>query len=365
MQSDIKYVKNDKIYKVKGQAWRPRKVRMWLLLPLFLMLGLGSYVIFNSFGMDRDGLVNYKVAGDVDYKVYLKDNDYYSEKFLGKGMQYIASLVNVVRADFSYELDADQEIDANYRYEIVAEAKATERGNKDKVLYEHKDVLKKGDAQDLKADKLVVSDGVDIDYGKYNEYMRSFRNDFGVNADCWLNLTMEVKVDGEVKTEDALAMSIPLSEQTLDIAIDTKAINREDKTGDEQSTFYLKSLPLLITGAVIVGMSLILVMAIIYYYATRYNGDLYEKALHKILKEYDTYIVEGSDTIYELDDVVRVGSFKELLDAQALENAPIVFLEVIPGEKAYFVVNGVSTTYRYTLSRAYQERLASDGEKEF
>ena len=58
-------------------------------------------------------------------------------------------------------------------------------------------------------------------------------------------------------------------------------------------------------------------------------------------------------------------SFKELLDAQNLENTPIVFLEVEPGNKAYFIVNGANTTYRFTLSRAYQNHLKETGESEW
>lgn len=34
-----------------------------------------------------------------------------------------------------------------------------------------------------------------------------------------------------------------------------------------------------------------------------------------------------------------------------------MFLEVEPGNKAYFIVNGVNTTYRFTLSRAFQEKM--------
>lgn len=365
MQSDIKYVKGDKVYGVKKQAWRPRKVRTWLLVPLLMLVVLGGYVIFSSLRMETRGMTKYDVTGDVDYKVYLKENDYYKEKFLGKGMNYIASLINVVWVDFQYELDADEEVQANYEYKIVAKTRAFERGDKSKVLYEQENVLKTGNAEPVVDGKVEINDAVDIDYGKYNEYMRSFRNEFGVSADCVLDLSMIVKVNGAIEAEDALAMEIPLSEQTLDIMIDTKAINREEKVGEEQKEIYVANWPLMGVGTVIVVVSLILMGIIIYYYATRYNDNLYEKALHKILKEYDTYIVEGSETIYELENVVRVGSFKELLDAQALENAPIVFLEVIPGEKAYFVVNGVSTTYRYTLSRAYQDKLASEGEREF
>ncbi len=363
--SDIDYVKDDKVYKVKKQPWQPRKVRVWLLVPLVLMMMLGVYVVFSSMGVESTGLTEYNVAGDIDYKVYLKDNDYYTEKFLEPGMQYIANLISAVRADFNYELDANENIDANYEYEIVAEAKATDRSDKSKILYERTDTLKTGKITPVEGGEIKINDKVDIDYQKYSDYMRAFRSDFGIAANCFLDLKMIVRVDGAIKTEDTLAMNIPLSDQTIDIAIDTKAINREEKIGNEVKSVYVKNLPLLITGIVIVLASLGLIVVIIYLYKTRYNGSLYEKALYKILKEYDTYIVNATETIYELENVMRVENFKELLDASQAESSPIVFLEVVPGEKAYFVVNGMNTTYRYTLSRAYQDRLASSGEKEY
>lgn len=362
---EIQYVKKDKVYKAKKQPWRPRKVRIWLLVPLVLLMLLGGYVVFTSVGVESKGLEEYKVAGEIDYKVYLKDNDYYSEKFLDSGMQYIANLISVVRADFDYTLEADESVDANYGYEIVAEAKATDRTDKSKVLYERTDTLKTSEIRPVEGGEIKLNDSVDIDYRKYSDYMRTFRNDFGIAANCFLDLKMIVKVDGAIKKEDTLAMNIPLSDQTVDIAIDTQAINREEKVGNEVKSVYVKNLPLLIVGSVITLASLIMAIIIIHLYKTRYDDNLYEKALHKILKEYDTYIVNATQTLYELENVMRVENFKELLDASQAENSPIVFLEVVPGEKAYFVVNGANTTYRYTLSRAYQDRLAANGEREY
>lgn len=361
----IEYIKADKVYKSRKQPYAPRKVRMWLLLPLVLLMVLGGYVILNSIGVESKGLTEYKVTGDIDYKVYLKDNDYYSEKFLEPGMQYIANLISAVRADFGYRLEADESIDANYEYEIVAEAKATDRSDRTKVLYERTDTLKTTNIVPVESGEINITDHVDVDYRKYSELMRTFRSDFGIAANCFLDLKMIVKVDGAIKTEDTLAMNIPLSDQTVDIAIDTKAINREEKIGSEVKAVYVKNWPLLITGIVITLASLGMIITLIYLYRTRYNDNLYEKALHKLLKEYDTLIVNATQTIYELENVMRVESFKELLDASQAENSPIVFLEVVPGEKSYFVVNGVSTTYRYTLSRAYQDKLAAKGEKEY
>ncbi len=360
MKSDtIDYIKNDKIYRTK-KTWQPKRVRVWLILPLLLLTVLGGYVGFSAIGMEQTGLTEYKVKGEIDYKVYLKDNDYYAEKYLGPGMQYIVGLISVVRADFHYMLEADEDMNAHYEYEIIATVKATDKADKSKVLYEKTDILKTSKIADVKNDIINIADNVDIDYAKYSDYLKNFRSEFGIAANCFLDLKMVVKVDGAVKTEDTLAMNIPLSDATLDIVIDTQALNRTEQVGEERQNVYVKNLGLLVASVVMVMTGVGIIIIIIGRYATRYNHNPYEKELNKILKEYDTYIVEANNTIYELENVVRVPNFKELLDASNAENMPIVFLEVVPGEKAYFVVNGANTTYRYTLSRAYQERMAVD-----
>ncbi len=357
MRVGAEYVKNDKVYRVQKQGWRPRRITLWLLVPLVVFLVMGVYCLFAGIGMEKEGATDYEVAGKIDYKVYLKQNDYYKEKFLGPNMQYIASLINVIHTNFDYNFSANDDLQVVSKYKVVAQTKVTDRNDASKVLYDVSEDLVKEATQTTDNGELEIKADVDIDYDKYNQKMREFRSTFGVAADCQLVLKLVVNLDGAVKEEEVLAMTIPLSEQTVDIDINTEALNKTGQIGEVEQVVYVKNGAMVTVGGVIVVMSLILIGAVIYYYVTRFNDDLYEKALHKILKEYDTYIVEASGTVYEMENVVRVLSFRELLDAQNLEKTPILFLEVEPGNKAYFIVNGANTTYRFTLSRAYQEKM--------
>ena len=300
MRSDVQYVKNDKVYKTKKRFWRPNHVTLWLLVPLLLFVGLGAYCIFSGVGYEKEGAVDYQAEGKIDYKVYLKDNDYYAEKYLGPGMQYIASLINVVHVDFDYVFSANDDLKVDYGYKVVAETKVTDRTDASKVLYQASEDLVTGKAQQVEDGEIAIREGVDIDYGKYNQKMREFRTTFGVAADCNLILKLVVNMDGAVKTEETMSINVPLSEQTLDIEMNAEGLNREGQIGDATDVFYVKNTAVLVTGAVIVVVSLVMMGFVIYYYATRFNDDLYEKALHKILKEYDTYIVEANGTIYEM-----------------------------------------------------------------
>lgn len=364
--SEVQYVKpGNEVYNLKKHEPIDlvRRVSLWVLIPLLILALLGGYLVFSSVGVEEVGQTAYKVEGEVDYAVYLKDNDYYSEKYLESGKQYIASLISTVRTDFDYELEADGDIDAHYSYEITATAKATDRGDKSKVLYEQTSTLKRGEITQIEGSKFTLSDNVNLDYSKYSEMMRNFRSDFGIAANCFLDLKLIVKVDGEIKTEDTLAINIPLSDQTVDISIDTKAINREEKVGEVAHALYVQNMPMLVVGGVIVLMNVLISGIVIYLYATRFGNNWYAEAEHKIFKQYDTRIVNVDGTFYEPEDTVRVESFTELLDASDNEGAPIQYYNVVPDYKSYFVVKGLNTTYRYTLSREYQDELRKSGQK--
>lgn len=370
MEQDIQYIKRDAVYQVRKRRNyhidSVRYVPIWLLIPLLLLLVLGGYLVFNGIGQETTGQTAYTVEGEADYQVYLKENDYYVDKYLGKDMTYIANLINLIHADFTYKLAADDNIDAHYTYELVADTKATDKSDKTKILYEKSELLKAADATPVLDGELNLHESIDIDYDKYNAMMRAFRQDFGINANCFLDLRFMVKMDGAIKTEDALVLNIPLSDQTIDIAIDTKAINRAETVGEAKLEFYIKDWKLLTVGGVMFVASLIASIILLYLYKTRYGNNWYEEAKDKILKRYDTMIINVEESFTEPDDTVRVGEFKELLDAAEGEGVQVKYYEVEPGNKAYFVVKGLTDTYRYTLSQAYQQERRKTGQgKEF
>lgn len=363
---EVHYIKpNNEIYRIGKRESIPqvRKVPLWVLIPLLLLMVLGGYLVFSNIGIETTGQIEYQVGGEVDYQVYLKENEYYKESYLGPGREYIASIISAIRTDFDYTLEADEKINAIYRYEIVATAVATDKNDKSKILYEKSDVLKTGEIKQVENGTVDIKENATIDYGQYNEYMRGFRSDFGISANCYLDLKLIIRVNGEIENEDILMAHIPLSDQTISIGISTDKLNRIEKVGTAKTELYAKDMPLLIVGGVMAVSSLMISIIVIHLYATRFGDNWYAEAEHKIFKHFDTRIVTVSDTFKEPEDTVRISSFTELLDASDTEGAPIQYYDVVPGFKSYFVVKGANTTYRYTLSRAYQDKLRQTGEK--
>ena len=57
----------------------------------------------------------YSKKGNIDYNVYLKENNYFDYDHLGTDKQYISSLIEYINADFDYNLLLDSK-NVNYLY---------------------------------------------------------------------------------------------------------------------------------------------------------------------------------------------------------------------------------------------------------
>ena len=76
--------------------------------------------------------VSYRESGSIDYNVFLKENEFYAEEYLGKNQSYVASLIDKIITDFSYEIDMDAD-DVNYRYSYTIHATLEILDNSSKV----------------------------------------------------------------------------------------------------------------------------------------------------------------------------------------------------------------------------------------
>ena len=67
---------------------------------IFLIAGL--LLLKKSMFFETEKIIKYTDKGDLDYKVYLNENDFYETEYLGKDMLYVASLIDKVVIDFDY-----------------------------------------------------------------------------------------------------------------------------------------------------------------------------------------------------------------------------------------------------------------------
>ena len=356
--NEIKYENKEKKYLLKDTSGK-KKTRNLLILILLVMLIIGVILIFSS--ISKVSTIVNRESGVVDYKVYLKDNDFYQDKYLGKGMQYIASLINTVNVNFDYNNKYSSIVNYSYDYDVNAKILVTDKYDSSKVLYEKDEILienKHGSGTD---DDFTLNENIDIDYDKYNSYVTAFKETYALDCDSNLVVTMTIRHKGNYNSKDIadktseLTISIPLTKNTIDISMNT---NKLDSNIDIPIGEKMISNKVAFTGGILLaGLSFISIVILIV--TKDGKNDIYRNEINKILKNYDRLIITSSQPSIDesnYKNIIRVMSIEELIDVNEISNEPIIYYEVVPNEKSYFIVLKQDSLYKLTVSRAYLEK---------
>lgn len=198
---------------------------------------------------------------------------------------------------------------------------------------------------------------VTIDYKKYLNMYEKFKEDSSIVSNAKILVEF---ISGSVATHedipkiiktDTITYDIPLSDVTFGISKKTN-ISNEQKIAKKINDSEHKELYLVLLFLCI--LLIIISMVLIY---LRYNQDkrkkgYYKNALNKILKSYDSIIV-NIETIPSLigKEIINVTSFEELLDAQMETRTPINYCEIIKEEKANFMIITSEIVWVYVLKK--------------
>lgn len=302
--------------------------------------------------------LDYVEKSKTDYRVNLKKNDYYEVEHLPSGMNYIASLIQDIDVDFDYSFNTNSDI--NYDLSYYVEAVTRVYGDKDKatVLFEKSETILP--EKNIKKENIQYSafrETVTVDYAKFNNFVKAFKTSYALNANSDVTIILHVNGTGISKEFDdtidingEASIVVPLTEQTLNITINSKNINKVGKLS-KKSNFNLGNLLYIIMVLIILLIDILIIYKIILV-IDRYLKSItkYQKRLNKILREYDSVIANVKNNIDTTDyQFIKVASFEELLDVHDNVGAPILFNEVVPGKVSHFIIISDNLLYRYVL----------------
>lgn len=315
--------------------------------------------------------LNYKENSTIDYSVKLKPNKYYDTSVLPSGMDYIASLIDTINLKFSYTFTTNKSIDYDATYYIEAITRVYGKDNEN-ILYEKKEKLteeEKITKKDIMANHFYKE--VSVDYDKFNDFVRGFKTSYLLNYDSNVTIVLHVNTTGknqefkDINTEGLAVAIIPLTEQTINVNIDSKNINTIGNVSNDSmwaNINYIYLSGLAISALADLYSTYLLLKYLIICYKTR---NIYDVTLKKILKDYDSIIVNSLDSVDESDyKVLNLSSFDELRDVHDNLGMPIIFNEITPGKVSNFTIAYDNLLYRYTLEAKKLKKGGDKNEKE-
>lgn len=364
--NELKGIKKEDMIPVKQKKSKRKRgiylgyySRLIFNVILFLSLVVTSYIFINkSIVIQEAKNVSYEEHGNTDYKVFLKDNIYYEDKYLDKNMSYIANLIDYISVDYNYKFKADTLFDGEYSYKIRADLEILNAENKTLFFTKKYDLIKEKTFTIENQNEYNIVENIKIDYDHYNSLANGFKSSYGVDTesnliiylDIYRNIDQNSINNPNINGNETIKLTIPLSEKAINIKMDSMEINNKNVI-TSLDDYYLEDIKYLIIGVISLIVSLYLFIKIVKRLSRlSISPTDYDKTLKKILNQYDRLIVTTSSMPdLEKNNIIKLKEFVELLDAKDNLHKPIFFIEVTPHQKAYFFIQDDDKIILFTL----------------
>ena len=342
------------------------------LFPFLFIIGI--VLIFFGFN-DKESIdLTYEENNNINYNVYLKDNNFFDTPYLGENRTYIASLIDYIDVFFHYNISYNRKLTGKYTYKYVALVRANKK-NSSGYYWEKEYKLSDEKTVDMNNSfNVSIEDNIKVKYSTYNDILSKFKKEYGISTDGELKVVMKItniinkdslnNIDRPINIDSEISLSIPLLEQSFDVSINKDTNNNKnilsiDKESDKIIYLVFK----------VSGISLVIISVFGFIYVTKSNiklkkNNLYELTLDNILNSYDS-IIASVTNMPNISDLKRieVDSFNELLDVYNEVRMPINhYQDNIKNESTFIIIND-SIVWVYILKKNKTIKRVDNDEK--
>ena len=211
-----KFVEKENFTKIKYESFENKLIKQIILMVFTLILSLG--MIYYALNNTNKESISYTQNGNVDYKVCLKENNFYSQNCLDKNMSYVSSLIKNVGLTFNYDLNTSEQLNVKTEYEVTAKLVISNAENTSKY-FEQKYILQDKTSEGISQinNEYKISKNIDIDYDYYNTIASTFKSQYGVETNSYIEVSFQVFhtnkeiEDIRVPSPSPVILNIPLS----------------------------------------------------------------------------------------------------------------------------------------------------------
>ena len=336
------------------------------IVAITILIAIMVTTVFLFFSRNQIVSIRYQEQSSVDFSVFLHENDYFDTLYLPRDMQYIASLIDTVNVVFNYSFDANDYMDYVYRYYVEAHVVVFEQNNPNNIIFQQRQNITDVRTVELNHERnFLINKQLEIDYSEYNDLIRSFMTSYNINASSNLVLSLNVEVEGTneridevINTSNQMELTIPLTEQMINIEMAYNDINNNDIISGQLNRNMKDYIIIAVFGVTLIILVITLARLARFIELSSEKKTAYQKVVNNLLKEFDRVIVESKKVIDLGDDpnIIEVKTFEELLDVSDKIGQPIIYMEIHKNQKSWFIVKNGEDIYRYILKSVDLER---------
>lgn len=337
-------------------------VQVFLLIVILIIMAGSIWAIAKSISggkEKKEELYTYSYNSNLSYRVFLKNNSFFTTKTLGMNKQYIASLIDHIEVNAKYNFQSSKDLEYTYSYDMVATAKGSysESDAKAVEVWSKSYSILPSETKSGTGKTIAIDKTANVDYNLYNQVMVDFRNQFGLSVDASVDVALRINITGGLKGEEktlqetsTMTLLIPLVKPTIEIKPDY--VNNGGKTvykelGAEDVHI---NIPLLVLGIALLLFMVYMLKKMGSQLITTTKKSEYVMTLNKILKEYSD-IIAKAENIPNLTqyDVIHIKDFADLVDIEEELHSPIIYNEIREDLECWFMIFNDKTAYKFIL----------------
>ncbi len=305
---------------------------------------------------NKDNLImSYTSSGNIDYKVFLKQNDFIDSEYLNAGEAYILDLIDYVRLTPVYSFNSTSKTKVTGTNKLVARLKvyykeSSDKNNNPEVMNKEKVLDEK--VMNFNDNKYTNIGSYDLYLNEYLDMLKEFQSEVKIAVDGYLDISYESVFDGKVggasySNKYDSTIRIPLSNSVVKI----ESPKSEAKKSNVYEADLVKTNKTVMTYIIIANIiTFIIICFLLKRLFSFTNKSDYQRQLNKILKNYDDIIVNTSSMVdVKKYKVIKINEFKEILNLSRELLLPIMNYEMVKDEETCFYVIKDDILYMYLI----------------
>lgn len=337
---------------------------LFIITLLIVIYSIYLWIISYEDGTEK--ILNYNEELKVDYKVYLKENEFYNQEYLTEEYNIIASAIETIDIDFNYILNLSNNVQGQSQYKVNAKIIAYQKIDEKKV-WDNNQSIKDEIITLYETDTTNINqnDSFKINYQDYKKLMADYQKNYGVSLIG--QLVIEINIDTELEYNEfnnniqfnnrKATITTSLTDPIINIKKDIPDYTKETKIIEKSDPRinYLKLILSIIsfTGGILLSTYLGKILVTIF----GYNSE-YVRKLSKIMKTYNSVIVDVEEiNLNKYENKLTVKSFDELLDAQFELRIPIYHSTIKKNNEDLFTIKHNNDLIMYRMkSNLYDKK---------
>jgi len=344
---------------VKVSVQKMAKI-LWATLSLIVMI-ISIWIIADCFKKSPDQeelVISYNSNTTLDYKVYLKSNRFFDRSYVDKNKKYVANLIDYVNVDLNHLFNTSKTTNTYYTYSVTATINSEYElsGVTSELWSKNYQLVAPKTVERSSSSGFTLKENLKIDYSKYDEMAKKFKEEYGISSDTKLTITININSKSNLQGYSSpiidskkVTLVMPLNRTVTDISVagtEPTSKNITNVVEGERNVNYV----LLVVSIIMLVLATPVCFISFYKLFKITNVSQYLVMQKKILRGYGDIIAEVT-TKPNLTDLhtIEVKEFEDLINIEEELRIPILFYEIPNKNESWFVITHNNQAYRYIL----------------